>query len=241
MTNRQSNIIFYSVISLIIYALIINYAYPEFFEDFSKSKEELSLKEAKQNGEHKKALNIYQQLVAERISDGDEKTAETATMYEGMADIYYKLGNDAEEKNHYLKSLNIKKKLKKNDMYGFAKTYFKLGLITEEEKQYDQAQQYFEQSLSIRLGNKGNETDQEKTEEQGMIEGMHESRLSYIRLNNEETINTLKKLGAIHKIKKEYPIAKQYYAKALAASKLTYGEDASETSEIKDLLNRVEM
>ena len=190
MTNRQSNIIFYSVISLIIYALIINFAYPEFFENFSKSKEELSIQEAMKNGEHKKALSIYQQLIAERINDGDETTAETAAMYESMADLNYKLGNRAEEKSHYLKSLNIKKNLKKNDMYGFAKTYYKLGLITEEEKQYDQAQTYFEESLSIRLGNKGDEKDRGKPEETGMIEGMHESRLSYIRLNNEETITT---------------------------------------------------
>lgn len=238
MTNRQSNIIFYSVISLIVYALIINYAYPEFFENFSKSKEELSIKEAMENGEHKKALGIYQQLVEEQISDGNENTAETADMYESMADLSYKVGNSSEEKNLYLKSLDIKKKLKKNDMYGFAKTYFKLGLITEEEKQYDQAQKYFEESLSIRLGSTGNEKDQEET---GMIKGMHDSRLSYIRLNNEETINTLKKLGAIHKIKKEYAEAKQYYEKALAASEITYGEDAIETTEIKDLLSRVEL
>ena len=189
------------------------------------------------NGEHKKALGIYQQLAEERISEDDENTAETAVMYEDMADLYYKLGNKSEEKNYYLKSLNIKKQLKKNDMFGFAKTYFKLGQIAEEENQYDQAQMYFEESLSKRLG----DTDKEEGEEKGMITGMHESRLNYIRLNNEGTIATFKKLGAIHKIKKEYVIAKQYYEKALAASKITYGDDATETSEIIDLMNRVEL
>ncbi|GAA0422321.1 hypothetical protein GCM10009133_33600 [Cocleimonas flava] len=240
MTNRQSNIIFYSIISIIIYAIIISYTNPEFFDNFSKSKEEIAINEAMKNGEHKKALTIYQQLVDEKINDGEENTAETASMYEDMADLYYKLGNAAEEKNYYLKSLAIKKKLKKNDLFGFAKTYFKLGLIAEEEKQYDQAQQYFELSLSTRLGKKDNEEAQDEREDKGMINGMHESRLSYIRLNNEVTIDTFKKLGAIHNVKKEYALAKQYYEKALAASKITHGEDAPETAEIMDLLNKIE-
>lgn len=113
MTNRQSNIIFYSIISIIIYALIIHFSYPEFFENFSKSKEELSIGEAMNKGEHKKALDIYQQLVEERISDDNENSVKTAAMYEDMAKLYFLLGNNSEEKNYYLKSLNIKKQLKK--------------------------------------------------------------------------------------------------------------------------------
>ena len=69
MTNRQSNIIFYSVISIIIYALIINFAYPEFFENFSKSKDELAIQEAMDNGEHKNALLIYQKITEEKINN----------------------------------------------------------------------------------------------------------------------------------------------------------------------------
>lgn len=235
MTNRQSNIIFYSVISLIIYALIINFSNPEFFENFSKSTEELSIKEAMNSGEHNKALVIYQQLVEERINDDNEINVETAAMYEDMANLYFLLGNKAEEKNYYLKSLNIKKQLKKNDMFGFAKTYYKLGSITEEEGKYDQAQMYYEKSLSKRLG----DPDKIKEEDAGMINGMHQTRLNYIRLNNEATITTLKKLGAIHNIKKEYAIAKKYYDRALTASKITFGEDATETLDLIDLIKRL--
>ena len=98
MTNRQSNIIFYSIISLIIYALIINYTNPEFFENFTKSKKELSIKEAMNKGEHKRALTLYQQIVEDRISDDNENSVETALMYEEMAKLYSSLGNKVEEK-----------------------------------------------------------------------------------------------------------------------------------------------
>ena len=236
MTNRQSNVIFYSVISIIVYALIINFFNPVFFENFSKSKEELSIKEAVNNGEHKKALVIYQKLMKERVGDEGEVNVEMAAMYEDVAGLYSVLGNKVEEKNYYLKSLSIKNKLKKNDIFGFAKTYYRLGLIFEKEGEYEKAQIYYEKSLSKRLG------DPEKIkEDSGIINGMHQARLNYIRLNNEATITTLKKLGAIHNIKKEYAIAKEYYVKALAASKITFGDDGAETLKINDLINRLEI
>ena len=233
MTNRQSNIIFYSIISIIIYALIINFAYPEFFENFTKSQDELSIKEAMNKGEHIEALNLYKKMVEERKSDDSENNIETANMYEEMANLHFLLGNKIEEKNYYLKSLKIQKQLNKVDMFGFAHTYFKLGSIAEEEKQYDQAQMYYEESLMQRLGNTEKEEDEN---DEGMINGMHQTRLSYIRLNNEETIATFKKLGAIHNIKKEYALAKKYYEKAFAASKITFGEDDIKTLEIKNLM-----
>lgn len=240
MTNRQSNMIFYSIISIIIYALVINVFYPDFFEDFSKNAKELSIKEAVNNKEHDKALAIYQQLVEERISDGNENSIETAVMYEDMANLYFLLGAKSEEKNYYLKSLNVKKKLKKNDMFGFAKTYYKLGLIAETERQYDQAQLYYEKSLAKRLGlDDLKEGKKIEEKEEGIITSMHQSRLSYIRLNNEETIATFKKLGAVHNIKKEYALAKKYYEKALAASKVTFGEDDAETLDLIDLMKRL--
>ena len=233
MTNRQSNIIFYTIISLIIYALIINYTHPEFFENITKSKEEHLIKESINDGEYNKALTIYQQLVEERISDASENSVETATIYEDMAELYSLLGNKKEEKNYYLKSINITKQLKEIDKYGLANTYDKLALLAEDERKYDQAQMYYEKSLSKRLG------DTDKVEDEGMISGMHQSRLSYVRLNNEETIATFKKLAIIHNLKKEYVIAKKYYEKALAASKLTFGEDDIKTLEIMKLMNQI--
>jgi tetratricopeptide (TPR) repeat protein len=231
MTNRQSNIIFYSVISIIIYALILNIFYPEIFENLSKSKEEIAIKRAMTSGEYNKALVIYEQLVKERVDDDNEISNETSVMYEKMANIYYLIGNKLEEKNYYLKSLAIKKQLNTSDIFIFAHTYYKLGLIAEEEGQYDQAQMYYEESLFKRLGGATKEK-----EEQGIITGMHQSRLNYVRLNNEETITTFKKLGSIHNIKKEYATAKNYYERALAASKNTFGEDAPETLEVIRLL-----
>ena len=109
MTPRQSNIIFYTFLSFVVTALIVDANYPEFFDDFAKTKEELLLKEAVNKGDHNRALTYYQFLIEERISDGNEIDTETAIMYEDMAKSYALLGNKVEAKNHYLKSLNIKK------------------------------------------------------------------------------------------------------------------------------------
>ena len=233
MTNRQSNIIFYSVISIIIYALIINYTHPEFYENFSKSKDELSIKESMDKGEYNIALTIYQKIEQERIDSNNENNVETATVYEDMAQLYSLLGNKIEEKNYYLKSIDIKQNLKKVDVFSFAETYSKLGAIAEKETQYDQAQVFYEKSLLKRLGNT------EKEEDEGMIDGMHQSRQRYMRLNNEGTIAVFKKLGTIHTIKKENDIAKKYYERALTASKLTSGEEDSKTLEIKKTMERL--
>lgn len=235
MTNRQSNIIFYSIISLIIYGLIINFIYPEYFDDLTKSKEELSIKEAMNKGEHKIALSLNQQMVEERISDGNEYSIETASIYEEMAKLYKTLGNKEEEKNYYLKSLNIKEQLKKADVLGIANTYDKLGSLAEEEKQYDQAQMYYEKSLSKKLGI----TKEGEEQDEGLFVGMQNTRESYLRLNNEMTIATFKKLGEIHNIKKEHAIAKKYYEQALTASKLTFGEDDDKTLELMHMMNRL--
>jgi tetratricopeptide (TPR) repeat protein len=235
MTNRQSNIIFYSIISIIIYAIIINFTHPDFFVDLSKSKEEISIKEAMNNEEYMQALVIYQQLVQKKLSDDSENSVELAIIYEDMASLHSLLGHNAEEKKYYLKSLAIKNKLKSNDMFGFAKTYYKLGLIAEEERQFDQAQMYYEQSLLKRLG----DTKKVDEQDQGIITGMHQSRLSYIRLNNEATIATFIKLAIIHSIKEDDDVAKKYYLKALAASKITFGEEANQTLAIMESIKQL--
>jgi len=237
MTNRQSNIIFYSVISIIIYVIIVNNFYPEFFEDFSKSQNELSIEKAMTQGEHNKALMLYQKRVEEKISTGDAGSPETADTYEAMADLHRLLGNKVEEKNYYLKALEIRKLSKTAKISSIVNTYNKLGSIAQNEAQYDQAQQYYEQSLAKMLGN----TQKQKGEDEGVFEGMHNAQQRHVRLNNEWTIAVFKKLGEIHQVKKEYPIAKKYYEKALAASKLTYGEDDVNTLEIIGIMERFDL
>ena len=233
MTNRQSNIIFYSIISIIIYALIINYVYPDFFENFTKSKKELSIKKAMNRGEHKRALTLYQELVEDKISEGRENNFETATIYEDMAQLYSLLGNKEQEKNYYLKSINIKKKLTQIGMPSYAYVYDKLGSLAEEEKQYDQAQMYYEKSLSKRLSNT------KQGDDEGFFVGMQNTRQRYLQLNNEATISTLKKLGEIHNLKNEYTLARKYYEKALVASKITFGENDIKTLNIINLINQL--
>lgn len=230
MTNRQSNIIFYSIISLIISALVTHYIYPDFFDDLTKSKNELSVKEALNKGEHSQALFLYQELIEEKIKNNDEKSPEAAEIYEGMATSHSKLGNRSQEKKYYLKSVNIKEQLKEIDTFGLTILYDKLGAIAEDDKKYDEAQMYYEKSLSKKLGNDTDENDE------GLFVGMQHSRTQYLRLNNEETIRSFIKLAEIHTIKREYPIAKKYYEQALAASKLTFGEDDDKTLEIMNRL-----
>lgn len=232
MTPRQSNIIFYTCLSFIATAIIIDKAAPDFFDDITKSKEELLLKEAVRKGDHNQALKSYQLLIEERISDGDEIDIETAIMHEGMAESYALLGNKLEAKNHYLKSVNIKKQLPKNNLFAFANTYYQLGLLAEEAQQTDQALMYFEKALFEILG----DTAETEEEEGGFTSTMLNTQTKHRRLNNVRTITIFKKLAAMHVIKKEYAIAKTYYEKALTASQLVFGEDDSKTLEIKGLL-----
>ena len=70
MTPRQSNIIFYTVISFVVTAIIIEKTNPGCFDDFTKSKEELLLKEAVNKGDHNQALTSYQILLKFHLVDG---------------------------------------------------------------------------------------------------------------------------------------------------------------------------
>ena len=233
MTTRQSNIIFYGVIAMVIYGLIVNHFYPEFFENLTKSDQEISVKEAVAEGRHQDALVIYKQLAEKKVSDGDEVTIETADMYDAMAKSFHQVGNLAEEKNYYLKSLTIKKQIKNINLYSLADTYFELGTIAEQGKQYDEAISYYEQALSTRLGKTQTGGDE------GIFEGLQNAQQRYKRLNNEGTITMLKRLASVHTVLKEYDTAKQYLEKALAASNLTFGEDDTKTIEIRDLLRSI--
>ena len=235
MTPRQSNIIFYTFISFVVTATIIDMKNPDFFGDFAKSKEELLLKEAVNKGDHNQALTSYQLLIEERISDGNEIDTETAIMYEDMAKSYASLGNKVEAKNHYLKSLNIKKQLARNNLFAFSNTYYQLGVLAEDERQIDQALTYFEKALFEMLG----DTTETEEESGGYSSTMLKIRLKHARLNNEGTIAIFNKLAAIHIIKKEYAIAKTYYERALTASKLVFGEDDNKTLEIMGLMNQL--
>ena len=230
MTTRQSNIIFYLVISLIIYAVVLNYVNPTFFENLTKSKKELSIQEATDQGETGIALNLQQELLEKRISDGDQITPETAVMHEKIAEFHSSLGNSDQEKEGYLSSLNIKLKLKENDAYAFSNTYLKLGILAENDKDLDQAQIYYEKALQKRLGNPDDEDD-------GFFVGMQNTRQRYMRLNNENTIVLFKKLGNIHSLKEEKSIAKTYYEKAFEVSEELFDEEDSKTSELRNLIN----
>ena len=104
MTPRQSNIIFYTVHFICRYRDNNRKDHdPGFFDDFTKSKEELLLKEAVNKGDHNQALTSYQILLKERISDGNEIDAETAIMYEDMAKSYALLGNNSRSKEPLFK------------------------------------------------------------------------------------------------------------------------------------------
>ena len=142
-----------------------------------------------------------------------------------------------EAKNHYLKSLNIKKQLVKNNRYAFSNTYYQLGVLAEEEQQTDQALMYFEKALFEILGDT-TETETEE-EEGGYTSTILKSQIKHAKLNNESTIAIFKKLAAMHIIKKECAIAKTYYEKALTASQLVFGEDDSKTLEIMGLMNQL--
>ncbi len=229
MTNRQSNIIFYAVISLIMSALLINMFAPEVIQQATDSKEQITIRKSLQEGEYQTALANYETLVNSEL-ENNKNTIELANLYEEIAQVQRQLGNNVEENNYYLKSLAIKKSLKKIDIFSLAKTYYQLGIIAEQSEQLNQAQNYFEKALTTRLG----VIVDLKEEDLGMFDGMQQSRLQYQRLNNEGTIANYLKLANIHKLKEQQAIAKEYYDKALAASILTFGEDDKRTLDLKN-------
>ncbi len=233
MSNRQSNIIFYFVIFLFICAMYVNHSHPDVFNVFTKSTEEVLVKEAIENGEYEKAIAHYQKLVAENIDDDNEISIQTADIYEEIAQAYFLLGNQQREQTYYVKSLGIKKQLPKINIHTLANTYSKLGNLAEENKQYDQAQRYYEQALSTRLGDI---TEVSEDVKKGMFLELQQTRLIYLRSNHRDTIVTYKDLGNIHRIKQEHSISREYYQRALAASINTFGEEDSKTIEIKGLI-----
>ncbi|MEH6446581.1 MAG: tetratricopeptide repeat protein [Oceanospirillaceae bacterium] len=239
MTNRQSNIIFYGIIFSVISAMLINFYQPEFFTNFTKSKEEFLVKEAMKNGEYNKALANYKTLLERNLKansdSGDSNTIETAIMYEDIANIYFLLGNTQKETDYYLKALDTKNQLKRVSVHSIANTYHKLGSLAQEKKKYQQAQAYFESSLQARL----QDTQEVSEEDQSMFVGMQQTRLRHLRLNHAGTIATFKSLGAIHSHNKEYAIAKDYYERALASSKITFGEEDAKTLQIMDLIKQL--
>ena len=117
MSNRQSNIIFYLVIFLFICAMYVNHSHPDGFNVFTKSTEEVLVKEAIENGEYEKAIAHYQKLVAENIDDDNEISIQTADIYEEIAQAYFLLGNQQREQTYYVKSLGIKKQLPKINIH----------------------------------------------------------------------------------------------------------------------------
>ena len=233
MSNRQSNIIFYFVIFLFISAMYINHSHPDVLNIFTKSTEEILVKKAMANGEYEKAIAHYQKLVVENLNNDKEVSIQTADIYEDIAKAYFLVGNRLREESYYLKSLKIKKQLPKLNIHALADTYFKLGNLGEDNKQYDQAQMYYEYALSSRLGDITEVSEEVK---KGMFLELQQTRLIYLRSNHRDTIVTYKALGKIHRIKEEHSISQDYYQRALAASINTFGKEDSKTIEIKRLL-----
>lgn len=232
MTNRQSNIIFYAIICLVLSTGIINLYYPEFFERFSKSSAQLSVEEALAKGELNKALAGYNALI--RQSD-EQDSVETAQLYEAAAQVAAKLGNDHQRKDYYLKALAIRKPLEKKDRYSLAAVYTQLGLIAETENRLEQAQAYYEQALATRLG----DVVLKDQGDPGMFIGLQNERVKYTRLNHPETIATYQQLAQIHLAQQHLTKAREYYAQAMAASQITFGEDSVEVSLLQGLIDEL--
>jgi tetratricopeptide (TPR) repeat protein len=221
MTNRQSNIIFYGIIFFIISGFMINQFQPDAFDTFTKSNEQRLIEEAVSKREYDSAIDHYQKLVTDQINQDNENTKETAALYEGIASMYFLTGNAAQERRYYLKSLAIKTQLKNANRQSLANTYYKLGVIEEQEQQFKDAQRYYEQSLDTWIG----DIQALSEEEKGLFTGMQQTREIHLRANHPDTIATYNKLASLQAMQNQSERAKTYYQKALAASIITYGEE----------------
>jgi tetratricopeptide (TPR) repeat protein len=232
MTNRQSNILFYSAVALFVIVALTNVYYPQLFEVFSKSDQELQIKEAMAKTEYDKALALYGELINEKATQGESNTAETAQLYQEIAKIYALMGNSEQEQQFYLKALPIRQQLQEKDRYSLAQVYHQLGLLTKQEKRWSQAQQYFEKSLYARLG----DIEPLGEDEKGMFTKLQQQRINYKRLNHAETIATFQQLAEVFVSQENYKSARDYYQRALLASEQTFGEDSAEVFAFSKLI-----
>ncbi len=235
MTNRQSNIIFYSAVALFVIVALTNVYYPQLFEGFTKSDQELQIKEAMAKTEYDKALALYGEMVNDKVAQGESSTAETAQLYQEIAEIYALQGNSEQERQYYLKALPIREKLQEKDRYSLAKVNFQLGKIARQENRLDQAQQYFEKSLFARLGF----VDLPESVDQGMFTKLQQQRINYKRLNHAETIAAFQQLAEVHVDKEDYQAAKDYYQRARSASVEVFGEDSAQVVAFSKLLEEL--
>ncbi len=235
MTNRQSNIIFYSAVVLFVIVALMNVYYPQLFEGFTKSNQELQIKEAMAKTEYDKALAVYGELIADKANQGESNTAETAQMYQEVAKIYALMGNSEQEQQFYLKALPIRQQLEEKDRYSLAQVYHQLGLLAKQQGRWNQAQQYFEKSLYARLG----DIEQFEESEKGMFNRLQAQRINYKRLNHAETIATFQQLAEVFVSKKDYQSAKNYYQSALEASEQIYGEDSAQMLTFSKLIDKL--
>jgi len=230
MTNRQSNIIFYAILSLILSALIINALNPELIQQVTDSDEELAINDAIKAGDHQRALANYQTLI-KKTQQHNNNSIELAKLYDSAALISqqqlkdFTLAND-----YYLQSLAIKQNLPKVDIYSLAHTYFQLGVLAQNQQQLEQAQEYYEKALTTRLGT----IIDLKDEELGMFDGMQQSRLQYQRKHNEGTIANYLKLAETHQLMQQQAIADDYFNKALEASIEVFGAQDERTLALKN-------
>ncbi len=235
MTNRQSNIIFYSAVALFVIVALTNVYYPQLFEGFTKSDQELQIKEAMAKTEYDKALAIYGELINEKTNQGESNTAETAQMYQEVANIYALMGNSEQEQQFYLKALPIRQQFQEKDRYSLAQVLHQLGLLAKQEKRWNQAQQYFEKSLYARLG----DIEQFEDKNKGMFTKLQAQRVNYKRLNHAETIVTFQRLAEVLVSQEDFQSAKDYYQRALAASEQIYGEDSAEVLVFSKLIKQL--
>jgi len=230
MTNRQSNIIFYAILSLILSALIINALNPELIQQVTDSDEELAINDAIKAGDHQRALANYQTLI-KKTQQHNNNSIELAKLYDSAALISqqqlkdFTLAND-----YYLQSLAIKQNLPKVDIYSLANTYFQLGVLAQNQQQLEQAQEYYEKALTTRLGT----IIDLKDEELGMFDGMQQSRLQYQRKHNEGTIANYLKLAETHQLMQQQAIADDYFNKALETSIEVFGAQDERTLALKN-------
>ena len=235
MTNRQSNIIFYSAVVLFVIVALTNVYYPQLFESFTKSSQELQIKEAMAKTEYDKALAVYGEIINDKVTQGESSTAETAQLYQEVAQIYTLQGNSEQARQYYLKALPIREKLQEKDRYSLAKVNSQLGRIARQENRLDQAQQYFEKSLFARLGF----VDLPENIDKGMFTKLQQQRINYKRLNHAETIETFQQLAEVFVNKKDYQAAKNYYQKALSASVEVFGENSEQVVMFSKRINEL--
>ena len=164
-------------------------------------------------GKYEKAKEIYSRSIALREELYGEEHPVTATVYNGIGEVYYRLAEYDKALEYHLKALDISKKILGENHTDTATVYNSIGLVYHKQLDYDNALKFYLNCLDIRKKVLG--------------EDHTDTAISYSNI------------GSYYLSTGDNNRALEYYSKALKIVKMTLGEEHSYTATLNSNIGNV--